>query len=164
MPPIIRLATEEDWPSIWSFFEAIVREGETYTYPTDLTSEGGRSLWMEPPPGQTVVLEDRETIVGSAKMGPNRPGPGDHIGTASFMVAPPARGRGVGRLLGEYVVDWLRAEGYYGIQFNAVVESNTAAVKLWESLGFEIVGTVPEAFRSASQGLVGLHVMYMTLR
>ena len=85
---VIRLATEEDWPSIWSFFESKVREGETYTYPTDLMSEAGRSLWMEPLPGQTVVLEDRGTIVGSAKMGPNRPGPGDHIGTASFMVAP----------------------------------------------------------------------------
>ena len=72
---IIRLATDDDWPSIWSFFEAIVREGETYTYPTDLTSEKGRSLWLEPPPSQTVVFEDRGTIAGSAKMGPNRPGP-----------------------------------------------------------------------------------------
>ena len=164
MPPIIRLATDDDWPAIWSFFEAIVREGETYTYPTDLTSETGRGLWMEPPPGQTVVLEDRGTIAGSAKMGPNRPGPGDHIGTASFMVAPGARGRGVGRLLGEYVIAWHTDQGYHGIQFNAVVEPNTAAVKLWESLGFHIVGTVPEAFRSPSRGLVSLHIMYLPLR
>ncbi|HEX2370072.1 MAG TPA: GNAT family N-acetyltransferase [Acidimicrobiia bacterium] len=160
----MRLATEEDWPSIWSFFEAIVREGETYTYPADLMSEAGRSLWMEPSPGKTVVLEDRGTIVGSAKMGPNRPGPGDHIGTASFMVAPEARGRGVGRLPGEYAIDWLRGEGYRGIQFNAVVEANTAAVKLWESLGFQIVGTVPGAFRSPTRGLVSLHIMYLPLR
>jgi L-amino acid N-acyltransferase YncA len=164
MPPIIRPATDDDWPSIWSFFEPIVREGETYTYPTDLTSEAGRSLWMEPSPGRTVVLEDRGTIVGSAKMGPNRPGHGDHIGTASFMVAPEARDRGVGRSLAEYAVDWLREEGYHGIQFNAVVEPNTAAVKLWESLGFHIVGTVPGAFRSPSRGLVGLHIMYLPLR
>ncbi len=164
MRPIIRQATDEDWPSIWPFFEDIVREGETYAYPTDVTSEAGRSLWMEPAPGQTVVLEDRGTTVGSAKMGPNRPGPGDHIGTASFMVTTEARGLGMGRLLGEYVVGWHRDNRYHGIQFNAVVESNTAAVKLWESLGFAIVGTVPEAFRSPSQGLVGLHIMYLSLR
>ncbi len=119
---------------------------------------------MEPAPGQTVVLEDQGTVLGSAKMGPNRPGHGAHIGTASFMVAPEARGRGVGRLLAEYVIGWHRDQGYRGIQFNAVVETNTAAVELWESLGFRIVGTVPEAFRSPSHGLVGLHIMYLPLR
>ena len=96
-------------------------------------------------------------------MGPNRPGPGAHIGTASFMVAPEARGRGVGRALGEYVVQWHRDQGFRGIQFNAVVETNTAAVRLWRSLGFEIVGTVPGAFRSPTQGYVGLHVMFLEL-
>ena len=103
------------------------------------------------------------TILGTAKMGPNRPGHGDHIGTASFMVAPESRGRGVGRALGEYVVQWHRDRGYLGIQFNAVVETNTAAVRLWQDLGFEIIGTVPEAFRSPAHGLVGLHVMYLGL-
>ena len=99
---------------------------------------------MEPPPGLTVVLEDdRGVILGTAKMGPNRPGAGAHIGTASFMVAPTARGRGVGRALAEYMVQWHRDNGYRGIQFNAVVETNEAAVHLWQSLGFEIVGTVP---------------------
>ena len=71
-------------------------------------------------------------ILGTAKMGPNRPGRGAHIGTASFMVAPEARGRGVGRALAEYVVPWHREQGFHGIQFNAVVETNTAAVRLWQ--------------------------------
>jgi GNAT superfamily N-acetyltransferase len=79
------------------------------------------------------------------------------------MVAPDARGRGVGRALGEYVVQWHRDRGFHGIQFNAVVETNTAAVRLWQDLGFRIVGTVPEAFRSPAHGLVGLHVMYLRL-
>jgi ribosomal protein S18 acetylase RimI-like enzyme len=79
------------------------------------------------------------------------------------MVSPAARGRGVGRRLAEWMVDWHREHGYRGIQFNAVVETNTAAVELWRSLGFEIVGTVPGAFRSAAHGYVGLHVMYLDL-
>jgi GNAT superfamily N-acetyltransferase len=159
----IRAATDHDWPRIWPFFEATVRAGETYAYPLDLTLETGRDLWMADPPGATVVLEDGGEFLGSARMGPNRPGRGDHIGTASFMVAPEARGRGVGRALGEYVVQWHRDQGYRGIQFNAVVETNTAAVRLWRSLGFEIVGTVPGAFRSPIHGYVGLHVMYLSL-
>ena len=159
----VRAATDHDWPRIWPFFEATVRAGETYAYPLDLTLKTGRDLWMADPPGATVVLEDGGELLGSARMGPNRPGRGDHIGTASFMVAPEARGRGVGRTLGEYVVQWHRDQGYRGIQFNAVVETNTAAVRLWRSLGFEIVGTVPGAFRSPTRGYVGLHVMYLSL-
>ena len=159
----IRAATDDDWPRIWPFFDATVRAGETYAYPLDLTLETGRDLWMADPPGATVVLEDGGELLGSARMGPNRPGRGDHMGTASFMVAPEARGRGVGRALGEYVVQWHRDQGYRGIQFNAVVETNTAAVRLWRSLGFEIVGTVPGAFRSPTHGFVGLHVMYLSL-
>jgi len=159
----IRRATAGDWPQIWPIFDATVRAGETYAYPTDLTPDSARDLWMEPPPGQTVVLEEGASILGTAKMGPNRPGPGNHIGTASFMVAPEARGRGVGRALAEHVVQWHRDEGYRGIQFNAVVETNLAAVRLWQALGFEIVGTVPGAFRSPTQGYVGLHVMFLPL-
>jgi L-amino acid N-acyltransferase YncA len=161
--PRIRAATADDWPRIWPFFAEIVAAGETYAFPEDLTVESGRGCWMEEQPGRTVVLEDAGRILGSAKAGPNRPGRGDHVGTASFMVDPPASGRGVGRALASYVVTWLREQGYAGIQFNAVVETNAAAVHLWRSLGFEIVGTVPGAFRSATHGRVGLHVMYLPL-
>ena len=161
--PRIRTASPDDWGRIWPFFAAIVAEGETYAFPEDLTAETGRGWWMERPPGLTVVLEDDGRILGSAKMGPNRPGRGDHVGTASFMVDPAAAGRGVGRALASYAVAWHRRQGFAGIQFNAVVETNVAAVHLWQSLGFEIVGTVPGAFRSARHGRVGLHVMYLSL-
>jgi GNAT superfamily N-acetyltransferase len=159
----VRAATAADWPRIWPFFSAIVRQGETYAYPEDLTSEQARGLWMYEPPGQTVVLDDAGAILGSATMGPNRPGRGSHIGTGSFMVDPLAQGRGVGRALASYVVQWHRAQGFAGIQFNAVVETNLGAVHLWQSVGFEIIGTVPGAFRSASHGPVGLHVMFLDL-
>jgi L-amino acid N-acyltransferase YncA len=159
----IRPATDADWPRLWPIFRDTVAAGETYAYPEDLVSDEARSLWLEKPPGATVVLEADGEILGTAKMGPNRPGRGDHVGTASFMVADTARGRGVGRALAEHVVAWHREQGFRGIQFNAVVETNTAAVRLWQSLGFEIVGTVPGAFRSATHGYVGLHVMYLPL-
>lgn len=159
----IRPATTHDWPAIWPIFDEVVRAGETYAYPLDLGPDTAAGWWLEKPPGATVVLEDGGVIVGTAKMGPNRPGRGDHVGTASFMVASTARGRGVGRRLGEHVIAWHRAQGYRAIQFNAVVETNTAAVALWQALGFRIIGTVPQAFRSAAHGYVGLHVMHLPL-
>jgi GNAT superfamily N-acetyltransferase len=118
---------------------------------------------MEAPPGHVVVAVDGDLVVGSAKMGPNRPGRGAHVSTASFMVDPAQSGRGVGRALGDYAVEWATRAGYRSMQFNAVVETNTAAVALWTALGFEILGTVPEAFDHRRRGLVGLHVMWRRL-
>jgi L-amino acid N-acyltransferase YncA len=157
----IRDMTDADWQQVWPFWRDTVAAGETYAYPEDLTAEAALALWTSP--ARTVVLVDGGDVLGSATMGPNRPGRGAHVGTASFMVAPAARGRGVGRRLGEHVVAWHRGQGFRAIQFNAVVETNTVAVALWQSLGFTIVGTVPEAFDSRSHGLVGLHVMHLDL-
>ena len=128
----IREATAEDWPAIWPIVEAVCRAGETYTYPRDVTEAFARTLWMPGPPGATLIAIDGEGVVaGTAKMGPNQMGPGAHVANASFMVAERARGRGVGRALGEAVIDRARAEGYRAMQFNAVVEANRAAVRLW---------------------------------
>jgi GNAT superfamily N-acetyltransferase len=163
-PVIIRPATDDDWTQIWPFFAAIVGAGETYAYPDDLTSETAQGLWMEQPPGQTVVAAEGAVVLGSAKMGPNRPARGAHVSTASFMVDPAAQGKGVGRALGRYAVEWARSAGYRSMQFNAVVETNVAAVSLWRSLGFEVLTTVPEAFDSVRHGRVGLHVMFRYLQ
>ncbi len=157
---IIRTATGADWPRIWPFFSEIVAAGQTYAYPEDLSIDTARPLWMEPPPGHVVVAELDGQLLGSAKMGPNRPGRGAHVATASFMVDPSHQGHGTGRALGAYAVEWARSAGYRGMQFNAVVQTNTNAVRLWQSLGFEILTTVPEAFDHRDLGLVGLHIMY----
>lgn len=156
-------ASEADWPLIWPIFDHVVTAGDSYAYPEDLDSDAARVLWMEPPPGQTVVMRSGDWVVGTAKMGPNRGGRGAHIATASFMVDPGMRRRGVGRALGEYVIGWARHNGYRGIQFNAVVESNRPAVALWTDLGFAIVGTVPGAFDHPEHGFVGLRVMYLPI-
>jgi L-amino acid N-acyltransferase YncA len=160
---LIRDATDNDWPQIFPIFAAVVSEGCSYAYPEDLSTDAARELWMLKPPGRTVVAVEADEIVGTATMGPNRPGRGSHIATASFMVDPRARGRGFGRALGEHTLGWASEQGFRGIQFNAVVETNRAAVRLWQSLGFEIIGTVPGAFRHAEDGYVGLHVMFRSL-
>jgi GNAT superfamily N-acetyltransferase len=160
---IIRQAAEQDWPRIYPFFADIVAAGRTYAYPEDLSLEAARGWWMERPPVRTVVAVDGDAVLGSAKMGPNRPGRGSHVATGSFMVDPRHSGHGVGRALGGYLLDWAHTTGYRSIQFNAVVETNTAAVHLWQALGFRILATVPEAFDHPEYGLVGLHVMFRQL-
>lgn len=159
----IREASEADWPAIWPIVEAVVRAGETFTYPRDLDPDFGRTLWMQPPPGVTLVAVGDGRVLGTAKTGPNHMGPGSHVATASFMVAAEARGQGVGRALGEAVIARARAAGYRAMQFNAVVEANRSAVRLWRALGFEIIGTASEAFDHPIEGLVGLHIMYRRL-
>ena len=160
----IRPITASDLAEFVAIFREVLDEGETYAYPEGLTDEQIRDLWFEQPPGRSVVaVDDDGLVLGSAKMGPNRPGRGSHIGTASFMVGSKARGHGVGRALAQDTVAWHRREGYAAIQFNAVVETNTAAVALWQDLGFQILTTVPGAFESRTHGRVGLHVMLLTL-
>jgi GNAT superfamily N-acetyltransferase len=159
----IREYTDDDWSSVWPIIQDVMSAGETYAYDPEWSSEQAREVWVEAPPGQTVVACDGPRVLGTAKMGPNRPGPGSHVATASFMVAADARGRGVGRALGEYVLSWASAHGYAAMQFNAVVESNHAAVRLWQELGFQIIGTVPEAFAHPTLGRVGLHIMHRRL-
>jgi L-amino acid N-acyltransferase YncA len=160
----IRDAAAEDWPKIWPFLRDIVRAGETYTWPTDVTEDVARAMWMAHAlPYRTVVAVDGDTVMGTAKMGPNQLGPGSHVGNGSFMVHPDHGGKGVGRALGQYVVDQSRADGFRAIQFNAVVATNTVAVKLWQSLGFEIIATLPEGYRHATKGYVGLHIMFRSL-
>ncbi|MGZ4171141.1 MAG: N-acetyltransferase family protein [Solirubrobacteraceae bacterium] len=160
----IREATPGDWDGIWPFLRQIVAAGETYAYNPHMSEDEARRLWMVDPPARTVVAVDGEgAIVGTASMYPNRPGPGSHVASASFMVDPARAGRGTGRALGEDMLRWARGEGFRAVQFNAVVETNERAVALWRSLGFSVIGTVPEAFRHPSHGYVGLHVMHRFL-
>lgn len=160
----IRIATIADWPTIWAFFHPIVKAGETFTYPMDLEEQTAQEWWMLPEPDRTVVAVDGGGVVlGTAKMNRNHMGNAAHIASASYMVAPAAEGRGVGRALCEYTLEWARTAGFRAMQFNAVVQTNTRAVGLYESLGFEVLGTLPEGFAHPVHGYVGLHVMYRSL-
>jgi L-amino acid N-acyltransferase YncA len=159
----IREFTEVDWPEVWAIYQVVVTAGQTYTYDPAWTEQQAHDVWVEPAPGRTFVAVEGGRIVGTAHIGPNKPGRGAHVATASFMVDAAARGLGVGRSLGEHALAAARADGYASMQFNAVVASNTGAVHLWQELGFDIIGTVPEAFEHPTDGRVGLHIMYRRL-
>ncbi|MFC1440334.1 GNAT family N-acetyltransferase [Streptacidiphilus sp. N1-10] len=163
---LIREAGVEDWSAIWPFFRTIVTAGETFTYPTDLSEEQGRDWWLLSAPNRTVVAVDGDgdgAVLGTAKMNTNHMGNGSHVASASYMVDPAHTGQGVGRALCEYTVEWARAAGFRAMQFNAVVETNVHAVQLYRSLGFEVLGTLPEGFRHPTAGYVGLHIMHRAL-
>ena len=160
-----RAATEADWPSIWPIVEAVVRRGDTYAYDPDLGEHEAHDLWMRTGVGRsaTHVAEVDGTVVATARLQPSQPGLGDHVANGSWMVDPSVTGRGVGRALASFTLDEARRLGYRAMRFDAVVASNTRAISLWTSLGFEIVGTVPRAFRHRELGLVDLHVMHREL-
>ncbi|MET8197730.1 GNAT family N-acetyltransferase [Micromonospora sp. NPDC005686] len=160
----IRDYADADWDKVWPIVSDVLTAADTFAYDPAWTPETAREVWVERPPGRTSVAVDHDGAVrGTAKMGPNRPGPGSHVATASFMVAADARGRGVGRALCTEALDWARRQGFAAMQFNAVVETNTAAVALYRRLGFTVIGTVPEAFAHPTGRLVGLHVMHRRL-
>jgi L-amino acid N-acyltransferase YncA len=161
----IRAAEPHDWSAIWHFMQPIVAAGETFSWDRDIAEDEARRSWCHDElPGRTFVAVDGEgSVIGSAESEPNHGGPAAHVATASFMVDPNHRGKGVGRALCRHVLETARADRYRAIQFNAVVETNAAAVALWRSLGFEILATVPEAFHHPTAGYVGLHVMYRRL-
>ncbi|MGH3663236.1 MAG: GNAT family N-acetyltransferase, partial [Micromonosporaceae bacterium] len=102
-------------------------------------------MWLLAAPNRTVVaVDDTGAVVGTAKMNNNQAGNGSHVASASYMVDPAHAGQGIGRALCAHSVEWARAAGFRGMQFNAVVETNVHAVRLYRSLGFEVIGTVPE--------------------
>lgn len=157
----VRAATDEDWPGIWGALEPVLRAGETYTYPTDISESDARAAWTAG--ARVLVAVDAEEVLGTARYLPNHPGAGAHVANASFVVAPGAERAGVGRALAHAVLDAARTDGYRAMQFNAVVETNERAIRLWTSLGFTVLATVPEAFDHPRHGLVGLHIMHRAL-
>ena len=158
----IRLATDADWPGIWAIFEPVVRAGTTYAFPRDIDETGAMRLWVDMPQATYVAVEDG-TVLGTYYIKPNQMGPGAHVCNAGYMVGEAARGRGLGRAMCEHSLGEARTLGFKAMQYNCVVSTNTGAVRLWQDLGFDIVGTLPKAYDHATAGLVDAYVMYQTL-
>ncbi|GAA3282719.1 acetyltransferase [Paenarthrobacter aurescens] len=161
----IRKATPEDWPGIWSILQPVIREGETFTWDRDTSEETARSKWIKDAPGQTFVAVARDTgeVLGTGEFHANQAGGGSHVANAGYMVGANNSGQGIARALCAYSLSEAKAAGFRSMQYNAVVESNVRAVWLWQSMGFRILATVPEAFNHPEIGYVGLHVMYRKL-
>jgi L-amino acid N-acyltransferase YncA len=161
---VIREATAADWAAIWSILSEVGAAGETLTWDPGTTEARARAGWMRELPGRTIVaVDDDGRVIGTANTHPNHAGPGAHVANAGFVVHPARRHEGVGRALGRYVLAQARTDGYRAMQFNAVVVTNAPAIRLWRSLGFEVLATVPEAFRHPEHGYVGLHIMHRVL-
>lgn len=153
-----------DWPGIWKIFRKVVAAGDTYPYLPDISEHEARVIWMKSGGREVTYVARRvDEIVGTAYLRANGLGLADHIANAGWMVDPRFQGHGIGRPFAEHVIEEARRLGYHGMQFNGVVATNTGAVALWESLGFSIVGTVPDAFRHSKGEMVPVHIMYRRL-
>jgi L-amino acid N-acyltransferase YncA len=159
---IIRAATGDDADGLWPILEDVIRAGETYPYDPAMTREQALAEWLSPNKQTYVALRDGR-IVGTYYLCPNKPTLGAHVANAGYMVAADCRGQGVGRALGEHSITEAARLGYHAMQFNLVVATNTASVKLWRSLGFDLVGTLPGSFRHLQLGYVDTYVMYRRL-
>jgi len=156
---LIRPALTQDRAAIWSIIGPVIREGETYTLDRDMDEDEALSYWMGPDK-ETFVAEEGGLILGTYYMRPNQAGGGRHICNCGYMTSAHATGRGIARQMCLHSLDHARLRGYRGMQFNFVVSSNERAVRLWQSLGFEIVGRLPLAFNHSKRGYVDGLVMF----
>ncbi|MEO6652165.1 MAG: GNAT family N-acetyltransferase [Ilumatobacteraceae bacterium] len=161
----VRPAEPADWAAIWPIFRDVVAAGDTYTYPPDIGESAARAAWLHHGSDrqQTYVAVLGGAIVATALLHPNHPGLGDHVANAGWMVDPARAGQGIGRAFAEAVIAEARRQGYTAMQFNAVVATNERAIALWQSLGFQTVGTIPDAFRHPTNGPTALHIMHRHL-
>jgi ribosomal protein S18 acetylase RimI-like enzyme len=158
----IRPALPSDADRIWRVLEPTIRAGETYALPVDLGREQALAYWSAP--GHEVfIAEEREVLVGTYYLRANQLGGGAHVANAAYMVAPAATGRGIAQRMCEHSLEHARRRGFLALQFNFVVSSNERAVRLWQRLGFSILGCLPKAFRLPSEALVDAFVMHRNL-
>ena len=159
---LIRRAGKADRDALWAILEPVLRAGETYTLPADIARETALAYWLSPDHESYVAVEG-ETVLGTYYLRPNQAGGGSHVANCGYMTAREAEGRAVARAMCLDSLDRAKAQGYRAMQFNFVVASNVRAIRLWESLGFAVVGRLPGAFRHPRLGYVDALVMYRSL-
>jgi ribosomal protein S18 acetylase RimI-like enzyme len=155
----IRPATDRDHTAIWEILEPMIRRGETYTLPRDMSQQQALEFWFSPA-HETFVSEENEVIVGTYFLRANQHGGGSHVANCGYVTAEAAQGRGIAKAMCLHSLERAEKRGFRAMQFNFVVSTNTRAVELWNKLGFEIVGRLPSAFAHPEQGFVDALVMF----
>ena len=158
----IRLAAPDDHEAIWRNMEPIIRAGETYSLPRNMSREDALAHWFAPD-RSVFVAEEGDEIIGTYYLRANRPGPGSHVANAGFMVSDKVGGKGIGQALCNHALATAKAHGFQSMQFNFVVASNDRAVRLWKRMGFAEIGRAPDAFQHPRLGQVDALVMYRKL-
>ena len=159
----IRPATDADREAIWNIFHEVVATGDTYAFYPNISREDALAYWFGPGTHTYVAEQPAIGVAGTYILRPNQSGGGSHVANAGFMVSASARGQGLGRAMAEHCLSEARRLGFRAMQFNYVISANTAAIRLWQDLGFEIVGTLASAFRHPDKGYVDVYVMYCSL-
>ena len=159
---VVRPAEDRDAAAIWRILEPIVRAGETYTLPRDMTRDAALAYWRAAA-HEVFVAEENDTIVGTYYLRANQMGGGSHVANCGYMTAPEASGRGVARTMCLHSLERAKARGFRAMQFYFVVSTNERAVRLWQSLGFEVAGRLPGAFLHPELGFVDALVMFRAL-
>ncbi len=162
--PRIRRFQNEDWPSVWAMLRETFASGDTYAYAPQSTEAEIFTAWVELPSATYVACSDAGAVVGTYTLKPNQPGLGAHVCNCGYVVAAGARGQGIAAEMCEHSQAEAVRLGFRAMQFNLVVSTNEGAVRLWQRLGFDIVGTLPGAFRHAQRGYVDAHVMFKRLK
>lgn len=160
---ILRKANNEDINKVWPIIKEVIATGSTYVFAPESPKEKMIDYWFDPMK-HCYVAEIEGVIVGTFVLKDNQPDLGNHIANGSYIVASVAAGKGVGKAMGKFSIDLARQLGYRAIQFNIVIKSNTVAVKLWQSLGFQIIGEVPEAIRHPNGTFGNAYIMYLSLK
>jgi L-amino acid N-acyltransferase YncA len=158
----VRSATFDDADAIWSILEPVLRAGETYTLPRDIGRAEALAYWFASG-NKVFVAEENGDVVGTYYLRANQRGGGSHVCNCGYMTAAHATGRGIARRMCQDSKDQARRSGFRAMQFNFVVSTNERAVKLWQSLGFEIAGRLPLAFEHPTKGFVDAFVMFAAL-
>ncbi len=159
---MIRPAQSRDHDALWRILEPVIRAGTSYTLPTDLSREEALRYWFSDE-HEVFVAEEQGAIVGTYFLQANRPGGGSHVANCGYITASTATGRGVASAMCEHSMVHARGRGFQAMQFNFVVRSNDRAVRLWQKLGFRIVGQLPKAFLHPERGYVDAYIMFREL-
>jgi ribosomal protein S18 acetylase RimI-like enzyme len=158
----IRPALPSDADAIWAILEPTFRAGETYPLGPNISRDDALAYWSTPAHEVFVAEQDAE-ILGTYFFHANQPGGGSHVANCGYVTAPAATGRGIGRAMCAHSLDHARKRGFQAMQFNFVISTNERAVRLWQNLGFDIVGRLPGAFQHPNKGFVDALVMYRRL-